>query len=400
MPISTSAAPSIAKKRNGEPNRTERIRIALFTDSFMRGGTERQFTRMATSLDPAAFDVHVCCLRRDGPLAEEVGSAGMRITEFPLTSLHNFGTLRQFAKLTKYLRNARIQILHAFGFYTDVFAVPAARMAGVPIILASRRELLNLRSRWQRRAVKFACRISTDVVVNSRAAAADVLDGGLANAERLHLIPNCIPLQAVEDAGDRKERRARLGIDGEALVVGTLCVLRPEKDIETFLRACRIVRESVAGARFVIIGDGPQRKGLEDLTEKLALRDAVLFLGARDDVQPLLSVLDVFVLTSRTESFPNAILEAMAARLPVVATNVGGVPEVVEDGDTGFLVPPADGAGIAQRIIELLGDEGARRVMGDRALERVREKYSVERVSARLQELYQELFDNRRGGRT
>jgi len=399
MPTSTTPAPSVAEKRNDVPNRTERIRIALFTDSFMRGGTERQFARMATNLDREEFDVHVCCLRRDGPLAEDIESAGMRISEFPLTSLHNFGTLRQFTRLTKYLRNARIQIIHAFGFYADIFAVPAARMAGVPIILASRRELLNLRSPWQQRAVKFACRISTDVVVNSRAAAADVLDGGLASADRLHLIPNCITVPAVENAVVRKERRAQLGIDGEAPLVGTACVLRPEKDLETFLRACRLVRESVAGARFVIIGDGPRRKELEGLTEKLALRDAVLFLGARDDVQQLLPMMDVFVLTSRTESFPNAILEAMAARLPVVATNVGGIPEVVQDGETGFLVAPGEAAEIAKRTIELLRDEDARRAMGNRALERVREQYSVERISGKLQELYRALLDSRSGGR-
>ena len=367
----------------------------MFTDSFMLGGTERQFTRLAASLDRERFEVHIGCLHRSGPLALELESIGLELTEFPLTSFYDANTLRQFVRLVRFFRERRIQVLHAFDFYTDVFTVPAARAAGVAVILASRRELMNLRTPWQRRAVKIACKMSTGVVVNSLATAKDAIDAGLAGNEALFTLPNCIDLDRFKRVADTVAIRAKLGIAPDAPVAGTLCVLRPEKDLETFLRACQMVRESFPSARFAIIGEGPERRRLEELADDLAIADAVLFLGARNDIPELLATMDVFVLTSRTESFPNAILEAMAAGRAVVATNVGGVPEVVWDGESGLLAPAGDASEIASRIVQLLGDPARRQAMGNSGLERVKTEYAVETVSARLQALYRRLLNER-----
>jgi L-malate glycosyltransferase len=385
-------APAVIESNSFASRPVGRIRVAMFTDSFMQGGTERQFTRLASNLDREEFELHVCCLHRKGPLSLELQDLEQPISEFPLTALYNANAARQFARLVRFLCERRIQILHAFDFYTDVFSVPAARVAGIPVILASRRELFDLRSPWQRRAAKFACRLSTGVVVNSAATAADVLNAGVARRERVHTLPNCIDLRDFDVKTNLEEIRANIGIPADALVAGTICVLRPEKDLETFLRACRIVQRAIPNARFVIVGEGPERKKLEQLSSELSIGTTVSFLGARDDISDLLAAMDVFVLTSRTESFPNAVLEAMAVGCPVVATNVGGVPEIVRDENTGFLAEVGNADRIASRMIHLLQNPQLRAEMSARAVKRVREDYSVEHISEDLQNLYRRLL--------
>src|SRR5262249_15934590 len=153
---------------------------------------------------------------------------------------------------------------------------------------------------------------------------------------------------------------------------------------ETFLKACQLVREAVPDVRILIVGEGTQREKLERLAAELSIASAGSFLGARDDIKELLSAMDVFVLTSPTESFPNAVLEAMAAGCPVVATSVGGVPEIVGEGDAGFLVPPGDVTAVSDRVLRLLNDPALRRAMGERGAQRAQDEFSVETVSREL----------------
>ena len=376
----------------GTFNSYRRPRLLLFTDSFLHGGTERQFVRLVRNLDQSRYDIRVGCLQRRGPLLAEVESLGIPITEFPINSLYNFRTARLFIRLVRFLRRERIDILHAFDFYTDVFAVLAARIAGVPVVLASRRELLDLRSPWQRRAVRFACQLATGVVVNSRAAGADLLDSGTSEGKRVHLIPNCIDFLRFLPSMPRNEVRSTLGIGADSPLIGTLCNFRAEKNLEMFLLACRQVRLAFPESRFVLIGDGPEREKLQKLTDELGLSDVARFLGDRRDVANLLGALDLFVLTSRTESFPNSILEAMSVGCPSVATLVGGVPELVREGENGFLVPPGDEGALAKRIIELLDDPKRRQAMGRAGCLRVEREFLASQVCRRLEDLYSRML--------
>jgi glycosyltransferase involved in cell wall biosynthesis len=378
--------------QGGIPGGDCRPRVLLFTDSFIRGGTERQFVRLVRNLDRSRYDIRIACLQRRGPLLTEIETLGMPITEFPINSLYNLRTAKLFIRLVRFLRRERIHVLHAFDFYADVFAVPAARIAGVPVVLASRRELLDLRSLWQRRAVRFACRLATGVVVNSRAAGADLLNTDPSGEERVHVIPNCIDLQHFRPSMPRNEVRSILGFGADSPLIGTLCNLRAEKNVEMFLQAARQVQLTFPESRFVIVGDGPERERLQRLADELGLSGAVLFLGDRGDVSDLLGALDLFVLTSRTESFPNAILEAMSVGCPAVATLVGGVAELVREGENGFLVPPGESGTLAERIIELLRDPARRQAMGRAGRLRVKREFLAGQVSKRLQDLYSRML--------
>ena len=369
----------------------------LFTDSFLRGGTEGQFIRLVRSLDRTRYDIFVGCLHRHGPLLKEVEPLGVPIVEFPINSLYNYGSAKLFLRLVRFLQREQIQILHAFGFYTSIFTVPAGRIAGVPVVLASRRELLNLRSPWQQRAISVACKFATAVIVNSQAAGDDVIFRGFVNRKKIELLPNCINLQEFKASRPSEEIRRELAIPAASIVVGALGNLRPEKDLGTFLLAARGVRNIDPTVEFLVIGDGAGRDDLKRLAVDLDLSECVHFLSDRPDVPDLIAILDILVMSSYTESFPNAILEAMAMGVPVIATHVGGIPEIVDEGQTGFLVPPKDPQAISDRILDLCQNSSQRLRMGRAAHKRVEDEFTVQEVTGKLESIYAKLLRERCG---
>jgi glycosyltransferase involved in cell wall biosynthesis len=179
-----------------------------------------------------------------------------------------------------------------------------------------------------------------------------------------------------------------LGISPTSILIGALGNLRPEKNLETFLLAARSIVDAIPSIEFLVIGDGPAANQLKQLANDLRLSQSVHFLGERPDVPDLLAALDILVMSSYTESFPNAILEAMAMGKPVVATNVGGIPEVVEEGQTGFLIPARDPKAIAERVLSLCRDSARRLQMGRAARARVESNFTVQAVTAKLETIY------------
>ncbi len=376
-----------------------RPRVMLFTDSFIRGGTERQFVETLKHLDRQKYEIIVGCLHKRGPLLGDVQSFGFEIVEFPIRSLYKKDTVRWFWRLVRFLRNNRIAMLHAFDFYTVLFAVPAGRLARVPVVLATRRELLDLRGKWQQRAVRVGCWLATGVVANSRAAAANLFSERR-NGTKVTIIPNSVDRNVFRSTVSPGEIRRQLGLRENVPVVGVLAALRPEKDLQTFLSAAARVSKEMPEAQFLVIGDGTERSKLEQYAFDLGLSDHISFLGDQTEVANLLAALDVCVLSSLTESLPNAVLEAMTMGRPVVATNVGGTPELVVDGETGYLVPIRDAEAMACRILELLRNAERRRAMGQAGLERTQEHFSPEVMKMRLESLYDRLLrEHRPNGR-
>lgn len=371
-------------------------RVMLFCDSFTHGGTERQLLHALRLLDRAKYDLYVGCLKRCGPFLANIESLGIPIVEYPLRSLFGADTVRWFFRLVDLLRRERIDVLHAFEFYGNVFAVPAARWAGVPVVIASRRELAGDRSPWQQRAIRAACHLAHGIVANSRAAGSRLIGFGRGAIEKVTVIPNGIDLDDFQSDAAPAETRTKIGVGASVPLVGILGALRPEKDQATFLRAAARVVQLIPDAHFLLIGDGSERCKLQSLAVQLGIEDRVLFAGDRTEVPDLLTALDVFVLSSITESFPNAVLEAMAVGRPVVATNFGGTPELVEEGNTSFLVPVADDESMAARIVALLRDPALRRSMGQAGRARVEREFTPARMKQRLEALYDSLLRIRR----
>jgi glycosyltransferase involved in cell wall biosynthesis len=227
-----------------------------------------------------------------------------------------------------------------------------------------------------------ALRLAGYVVVNSEAVTERLKAAGTVPGRRIVLIPNGVDLARFAPAPGSGAFRS------DRVTVGTLAMLRPEKAVGDLVRAAPAIRERCPAARFVIGGDGPCRPQLERLVRGLGLERVVEFRGATAQPEAALRDLDIFVLPSISEACPNALLEAMTIGLPVVATRVGGIPALVEDGKTGLLVPPGDPLSLARAIIRLIEDPGLAAALAARAREHVQNEFGLDRMLARIEALY------------
>lgn len=360
-----------------------RPRILLIGDSLNVGGTEGQFVEVACGLDRSRWDVHLTCNRAVGPLRARIEAAGMRVWSCGPGSFKSPRFALALGGLARYLRTHRIRLVHSFDFYSNILGVIAARLAQVPMVIASQRELGDLRPPLPRRVNAIALRLANYVLINSPAVAEWVSRQRAIAPSRIVLIPNGVDLTRFST----KPRSAEAA--SEPVTIGTLANLRPEKGLAEFIRASALVGERWPQARFLIWGDGPLRRELQDLVSQLGLGTAVHFQGATVEPEVALHQLDIFVLPSLSEACSNVLLEAMATGLPVVTTSVGGNPALVEEGTTGLLVPPGDAAALAKAIIRLLEDPALAWRLGVNARNVVRSNYGLERMLSRVQALYE-----------
>jgi glycosyltransferase involved in cell wall biosynthesis len=236
---------------------------------------------------------------------------------------------------------------------------------------------------------KMILRWLSKVVAVSDQVERQVLQAGVPRG-RLERIDNGVQLARFEVAPETADEvRREWGIPSGHGVIGTIARLSREKNIELVLEACKRVRAERPAATLVIVGDGEHRGSLERQAERLGIEEHVRFLGVRRDIPRILSGFDLFVLTSEKEGMPMVILEAMAARRPVLSTPVGAIPQVVSDGQTGFLVRPGDAAQLAGRMLLLLGDPARARTMGERAHQAIRHRHSTEKMGADYVRLYE-----------
>jgi L-malate glycosyltransferase len=362
-----------------------RIPLALVLTSFEHGGTERQTTELIRRLDRGRFEVHVACFRREGPWLDAVTAAAGPVAEFRLGSFASPGAARQLRRFAAWLRQCRIAVLQAFDLYANVFALPGAWLAGVPVRIGSRRGIVSptaqRRLLWLQRAGYAAAH---RIVANSAAAAAQLRREGVAS-RRIAVIENGIDLDRFPPAG----AVARTTIT---------CVanLRPGKGQDVLLRAAAIAARTHPQLHVQLVGNGPLRGTLEEQTRALGLDGRVSLLGHRDDVAAILQQSGIFVLPSAMEAFPNSVMEAMASGLPVVATDVGGIPELVSHEHTGLLVPSGDERALATALLRLIDDEALASRLGASARASIADRFSFARMLHGFESLYLSELDLRR----
>jgi glycosyltransferase involved in cell wall biosynthesis len=382
-------APSTEASAGARPDR--RLRIAFCIDNMNVGGTELNAVRLAERLDQARFELRVVCLQMDGPLVARYEAAGVPVDRFPIPSLYAPATARQGMRLAAHLRRHRIDVFHAHDIYSNIFAVPWARLAGAKVI-ASRRWWEAFPGAHWRMATRVSYRMAHTTLANSPAVAELVHRREGLPFRRIVVVPNFLDRAAFSPPSPEVESalRRELGLEGGP-VVGIVANLLPIKDHAALLRAVARIRPARAGLKLVLVGDGECREPLERLAAELGIRDAVVFAGRRPNQPNLHHLFDVSVLCSTSEGLPNSVLEAMAAGRPVVATRVGAVPDAVLDGETGLLVAPGDVDALAGALAELLDDPGRARRMGAAAQSRARQEYSEERAVSTLERLYYRL---------
>jgi len=352
------------------------IPVAVFLTRFEAGGTERQMIELIRRLDPARFRVHVGCFHREGAWLPRVADRAASLVEFPIAGFPRPSTVAQMLAFTRWCRREQIAVVQTCDLYANIFGLPAAKLAGVPVRIGSRRELNPDKSSGQIFLQRQAYRCATRVVANSEAARTMLEREGLPRSS-IAVICNGI------EAGLFRSRDTAPATRRVRTIL-TVANLRPEKAHEVLIDAAALLVPEHPELHFQLAGAGPCRARLESLVRGKGLHANVSLLGHRDDIPALLAGADLFVLPSRSEAFPNSAMEAMAAGLPVV----GGLLNLIEDGRTGLLVPPDNPRKLADAIRRLVEDPAFAHHLGDRAREQVAERYSFETMVQAFEELY------------
>ena len=371
-------------------------RVLQLIDSFQQGGSERQAVQLTRLLhETGDYDLMAACLDGRGVLRTDNEALGLgEIPEFPLTSFYDANFVRQLMRFVRHLRHHEVTIVQSSDFYTNIFGMLGAKLAGVPVRIAARRES-GKRSAFRRRIERGAYRMAQAVIANCEAVRRELITEGVPE-NKVVTSYNGLELTKFtpRQESQREELLASFGLSavGNRRLVTMVANLRPVKDQATFLRAARQVRDAVSDAAFCLAGEGELLESLSRQAEQLGLAADVFFTGRCERVADLLAVSDVGVLSSASEGFSNAIIEYMAAGLPVVATDVGGAREAVVEAETGFLVQPGDADLLAVRVKELLTNPARMRSMGAHARRTVEEKFSSAALLERTQCLYDRLL--------
>lgn len=358
--------------------------VLLLSRTLGHGGTERQLAEMAKSLDRQRYIPHVACVDGTGFRAKELQEQGVSILELPMRSLMSRECMAAIWKLRGYLRQHRIRLLHAFDSPMNAFAIPAARILGVPVALSSQRCYEDVIYPKQRGLVRFAHRISHGVVVNCEAVRDHVRTGYGIPEERVHLCYNGLDT-SIFHTGGRKRPEA---LAGASVVVGVICVLRPEKSVITLVEAFARLRQSDERAQLLIVGSGPELEALRERAGALGILESCLFEPSTDDVRRWLWAIDIFVLPSLSEAFSNSLMESMACGCTPVASRVGGNPELVRPGETGLLFEKGDADDLARQLQVLAADPALRQRLADQGAAWVSTQLSLQCAAQRMQEIY------------
>jgi glycosyltransferase involved in cell wall biosynthesis len=365
------------------------LRVMFLITSMPVGGAETLLVNLIRRLDRESFLPSLCCLKSLGPLGE------MLAAEIPThhdVIQHKYD-VRVARRLSQLFRDQRVDAVITVGAGDKMFwGRLAARHAGVPVVLCAlhstgwpdaigRLNRTRLLTRW------------TDAFIGvADAHGRYLIEQEGFPAHKVRVISNGVDMDRFHPLRDVAALRRKLGLPQAAPVAGIVAALRPEKNHELFLRAAARVQAQIPAAQFLIIGDGPEREGLDRLAAELKLGDAVRFLGTRADIPELLAALDVFVLTSKIEANPVSILEAMASGKPVIAPRVGSIGDSVIDGQTGFLTDPNNERQVVERLAELFTDTARAQCMGQAGRAAAVARWSLERMVEGYQNLIAEVY--------
>ena len=362
------------------------------------GGGERFAARLVAALDPERFDRHLCVTRWDpvgdaGPGTdaelELLREAGVGFIGLPRSSKLDLGAWRPLVEL---LRRERVDVIHAHMFGANVTGVVLGRLARVPVVVAHE-QTWSYEGRPLRRLIdrELIARFSDAFIAVSSEDRRRMIEVEGISPDDIVLVPNTVP-ESEPPSG--RDVRGELGIPDGAPVVGLVAMLRPQKAVEVLVDATAILHDRFPEIRVLLVGESQSnRPVIERRIAERGVGDNIMILGQREDVSDLVAAFDVATLSSDFEGTPLALLEYMDAARPIVATRVGGVPDLVDDGVEALLVPPRDPAALAEGIAKMLEDTERAREFGERARERRRREFTIEATADRVGDLYERLHE-------
>lgn len=361
-------------------------RILQIIPSLDRAGAEKQFTVLSTHLARDEFDVHVCVLTRSGPFAKELSEHDV---PFTVLGKHWKCDPAAFWKLKRLIVKLQPDIVQTWLFAANAYGRAAALAAGVKTIIGSE-QCADPWKQWHQFAIdRYLAKRTSKIVVNGTGVCDFYVAAGIA-AEKFVIIPNGIAPHQTSGTS-RRQLLDELGLPSDARLVATIGRLWPQKRIKDIIWAAELLTVVHDDVHVLIIGEGPQRNALLRFRDQVQLQNRVHFLGHRDDVPRMIEHFDVLWQASGYEGLPNSIMEAMAAAVPVVATNIPGNRDLVAHGETGYLVSVGDRAGLARYANKVLEDTTLARRLGETAQQRMLEDYPVRNMVHQHAELYREL---------
>jgi glycosyltransferase involved in cell wall biosynthesis len=370
----------------------KRISVMLFLDNFRMGGTERFVLRVATYLDRARFAPMIGCFSEDGEFRKLVPEdVPVRVYPIPHGFAHPAGWLTLVA-LARDLRRLGVDVLMTSHNYTNVRAGVAARLAGVPLVTGQRGRLKPNRKR-DRVFAALADLFAARIIANSQAIANETLDRDPISPNKIRVVPNGVLF--ADYAALRRQRdatRRALGVPQDAPLIVCVARVQREKGQQVLIEALARL-EPQTPAPWLLLAGGGDLDAMREHARKHKLGERVVLPGMIDDIPALLAASDYFVLPSLTESFPNALVEAMQAGLPCIASRVGGVAEVLTHEQTGLLVEPSEVSQLAQALTRLLTDAELAARLGKQARSLIEKQYTLGRMMADIEAVLQDVAE-------
>lgn len=385
--------------------------VLLMARELDGGGSERQLTEIALGLDRSRFAPCVGTFRPNGLRGEQLRAAGVPVIHFPVQSFRSRGALTGAWQLARFIRSRKIRLVHAFDAPLATFATPVVHYFTAAVMLTSQRGHRNLTPEYHR-LLRWTDRLTKGIVVNCeylkhylideegvRQSLVHVCRNGI-DLEQFHpapVRPAAVPPTAASSTAVQPPALDPTTVYRDAFVVGAVSMLRPEKDLATLIQAFAQVRGLRPAMKLIVVGSGPQLQRLQHCARDSGVAEDCLWQPATADVVGWLHRFDVFVLSSRSEAFPNSVMEAMACGCAVVASKVGGVPELIQHGATGLLFEPGNPAALAAALRRLLQDPALRSTLASAGERFVRENLSRQASAERMGEIYTAAIQSARG---
>lgn len=370
-----------------------RIKIIFLLDQLNLAGAQKRAANLARGLDPDRFDIRIVCLFGGGPLRARIDKAEIDLTILDFdTDPKRLRNISRLWRLSRHLRHERPDVLHTFSFWSGIYGSVAGVLALLPVIITSRVSQYDLRPQGAvfRVIERLLNPLASAVTTISESVRKDTIEIEGIPAHKVELVYSGVELGNELDIEDRDAFRRSLGVSPEDAVVVMMANFFLYKRHETLLRAASRILTERPKTKFLMLGrESHEIENLKEMASGRGIADAVQWLGAREDVPEILSIADIGVLCSESEALGNSILEYMNAGLPVVATETGGIPELVVDGVTGWLFAVGDDDTLGRRLCDLLGDPARARQMGEAGRERTQQNFSLERMVSGYAEIYE-----------
>ncbi len=370
------------------------MRVLLLSTSMGMGGADKQLLSAAQELRSRGHQVLIVSLTSLGPMGLQARAIGLQTESLEMR--RGLPDPRGLAQLIRLARAWKPDVLHSHMVHANLMARALRLFVRIPALVSTIHSL-HEGGRLRMAVYRVTNRLVDQMTIVSQAAADRFVGEGIIPRKLLTVVPNGVDIGLFQHvpAGTRESLREKMGL-GRQFVWLAVGRFDPPKDYPNMLRAFAMVRQQTADAVLLLVGKGELQEETEALARGLGLTDGVRFLGVRDEVPELMSAADGYVMSSAWEGMPVVLLEAAAAGLPIVATAVGGIHEVVRDQESGFLVPPGNSEALGQAMLRMIGlSEAQRRSMGERGREHVRAHYGLTRMVERWEDIYRDVLDRK-----